>query len=102
MAAVESFRQVGQRDPDVLLRRRKAQAFHFKDDRLVPNNPKWPLIVYRSPVRLAGSLDPAAIFEALFARNGWGGSWRDGIYDYVHYHPRTHEVLGIGGGGVAP
>lgn len=79
MAAAESFRQLGQRDPDVLLRRRKAQAFHFKDDGLVPNHPKWPLIVYRIPVRLAGSLDPAAIFEALFARNGWSDSWRDGI-----------------------
>jgi uncharacterized protein YjlB len=24
--------------------------------------------------------------------------WRDGIYDYVHYHSRTHEVLGIARG----
>jgi uncharacterized protein YjlB len=88
----------GRRDLEALLHRRKAKAFRFKDDDLVPNNPKWPLIFYRSPVRLAGSLDPAAIFEALFARNGWGDSWRDGIYDYVHYHPRTHEVLGIARG----
>ncbi len=31
----------------------------------------------------------------MFDSNGWGDVWRDGIYDYVHYHSRTHEVLGI-------
>jgi mannose-6-phosphate isomerase-like protein (cupin superfamily) len=24
--------------------------------------------------------------------------WRDGIYDWIHYHSRTHEVLGIARG----
>jgi len=24
--------------------------------------------------------------------------WRDGIYDYVHYHSRIHEFLGIARG----
>ncbi|HEY7663439.1 MAG TPA: cupin domain-containing protein [Xanthobacteraceae bacterium] len=87
-----------ERDLDRLVRPRKAHACRFKDDGLVPNHPKWPLILYRSPVRLVDSFDPAAIFEQLFERNGWGDSWRDGIYDYVHYHPRTHEVLGIARG----
>lgn len=37
-------------------------------------------------------------FEAQFAANGWGISWRNGIYDYQHYHSNTHEALGVYGG----
>jgi uncharacterized protein YjlB len=81
-----------------LLRARKAHRFQFEDDGAIPNNPHWPLVIYRSAVRLPGSFDPAAVFEALFERNGWGDMWRDGIYDYVHYHSRIHEVLGIARG----
>jgi uncharacterized protein YjlB len=36
--------------------------------------------------------------EELFRQNGWGASWRDGIYDYVHYHSRIHDVLGVARG----
>ncbi|TIP34411.1 MAG: cupin, partial [Mesorhizobium sp.] len=81
-----------------LVRQRKANAFRFKDDGLVPNHPSWPLIVYRGAVTLPDDLDPAAVFEELFKANGWGDSWRNGIYDYVHYHSRIHEVLGIARG----
>src|SRR5207237_1228733 len=52
----------------------------------------------RGAVRLDAAFDPAAVFEALFETNGWGDSWQDGIYDYVHYHSRIHEVLGIARG----
>jgi uncharacterized protein YjlB len=62
---------------------------------IIPNNPKLPLVLYRSPVRLLGKFDPAAVFEELFERNGWGDSWRNGIYDYAHYNSRIHEVLGV-------
>jgi uncharacterized protein YjlB len=78
-----------------LVRMRKANAFRFRDDGVVPNHPKWPLILYRGAVHLPDSLDPAAVFEDLFESNGWGDSWRNGIYDYVHYHSRIHEVLGV-------
>jgi uncharacterized protein YjlB len=74
---------------------RKAQALRFKDDGIIPNHPTFPFIVYRGAVALPEQLDPAAILEDLFEKNGWGDSWRDGIYDYVHYHSQIHEVLGI-------
>jgi uncharacterized protein YjlB len=81
-----------------VIRERKANTFYFKDDGIIPNHPTWPLIVYRGAVRFPEKLDPAAVFEDLFERNGWGDAWRDGIYDYVHYHSRIHEVLGIARG----
>jgi uncharacterized protein YjlB len=81
-----------------LVRERKAHTFRFKDDGIIPNHPRWPLILYRGAVRLDDRFDPAAVFEELFERNGWGDSWRDGIYNYVHYHSRIHEALGIARG----
>jgi uncharacterized protein YjlB len=85
-------------DPLALVRERKPQTYVFKDDGVIPNHPKWPLIIYKSVVRLPDELDPAAVFEELFASHGWGRSWRDGVYDYVHYHSRIHEVLGVARG----
>jgi uncharacterized protein YjlB len=85
-------------DPNGLLRERKPNTYRFKDDGLIPNHPRWPFIIYKNAVRLPQTLDPAAVFEELFGSNGWGDTWRDGIYDYVHYHSRTHEVLGIARG----
>jgi hypothetical protein len=69
-------------DPQALLRERKPRTYRFKDDGLIPNHPKWPLVIYKSAVRLSQSLDAAAVFEELFDSYGWGDSWRDGIYDY--------------------
>jgi uncharacterized protein YjlB len=48
-----------------------------------------PLLLYNGAV----VAEPAAI-ELLFESNGWSGTWRDGIYQYHHYHSVTHEVLG--------
>jgi uncharacterized protein YjlB len=80
------------------IRLRRAHTAKFRDDGAIPNNARLPLIYYRSPVHLAGARDPAAVLEQLFESNGWTDSWRDGIYDYAHYHSATHEVLGIARG----
>jgi uncharacterized protein YjlB len=83
-----------------LLRARKPHTFRFRDDNLIPNHPKWPAVVYRTPVRLTDDVEPAAVFEDLFSRHGWRDAWRDGIYSYLHYHSRIHEVLAVARGTV--
>lgn len=108
MPAVETLKKITEKatgwarpkqdDLNRLLRARKPQTFRLKDDGIIPNHPRWPLVIYRSAIRLDDAFDPAAVFEELFERNGWGDSWRNGIYDYVHYHSRIHEVLGIARG----
>ncbi len=95
---VTGWQRPAKSDLDRLSRPRKPTTFHFKDDGLIPNHPHWPMIVYRSVIRTPKDLDPAAIFEDVFEHNGWSDSWRNGIYDYVHYHSRIHEVLGIARG----
>lgn len=50
------------------------------------------------PIDLNDRNDPAAAIEDLFEANGRGDTWRDGIYDYVHYHSRIHEALGVARG----
>jgi len=82
----------------VIPRPRKANAFLLKGDGETPNNPRFPLILYRSPVNLTAAADPAAVFEVLFAANGWKPAWRNGIYPYNHFHTGTHETVGIARG----
>src|SRR6266404_6520735 len=73
----------------------KVETYRFGDDGTVPNNP-LPLVVYRGVLAEGG--DRAAACEAMFARNGWPGAWRNGIYGHHHYHSTAHEVLGIAAG----
>lgn len=71
----------------------------FADDGSIPNNPRLPLLLYRAAVEVPAD-DPARAFEELFARHGWTGSWRDGVYGFHHYHSTAHEVLGVARGRV--
>ena len=98
---IEKVTGLGRPAPDearAFVKPRKARTTLFKDDGIVPNNPALPFIHYRGAVRITDAFDPAAVFEQIFASNGWEGAWRNGIYDYVHYHPRIHEVLGVARG----
>ena len=48
--------------------------------------------MYHHALRLREN-DPASAVERILAANSWGGSWRNGIYPYHHYHSTAHEVL---------
>ena len=71
-------------------------TFVFEDDGLVPNNP-LPFLVYKGAVDVAND-HPEKTIEGLFGANGWGAMWRNGVYDYAHYHATVHEVLGVARG----
>jgi len=74
----------------------KPLTFVFEDDGLVPNN-ALPLLVYKRAIEPDG-LEPERTIEELFGANGWGNMWRNGIYDYLHYHSTVHEALGVARG----
>jgi len=71
-------------------------TIHFEDDGLVPNN-SMPFLLYKGAVALDRG-EPEATIEKLFGANGWGAMWRNGVYNFLHYHATVHEVLGIARG----
>ena len=71
-------------------------AIVFGDDGVVPNNIR-PFLVYQDAVKLDPE-HPEETIEDQFEANGWGGTWRNGVYDYLHDHATVHEVLGVARG----
>src|ERR1700746_3789846 len=81
---------------EAVMENTKPLTFQFEDDGLVPNNP-LPFIIYKRVIDVDNAR-PERTIEQVFAGNRWGGMWRNGIYDYLHYHSTAHEVLGIARG----
>ena len=77
------------------VRRVDAVPYRFADDGRIPNHRDQPYQVYEQVLEFGHEPDPAAVCEALFTANGWGGAWRDGIFSFAHYHSNAHEVLGV-------
>jgi uncharacterized protein YjlB len=71
----------------------KVAVYLFEDDGAIPNNPALPFLICEGGLGREGT-DPARC-ESLFAANGWGGAWRNGIFSFPHYHSTAHEVLGV-------
>ncbi len=73
------------------------QSFILQPNGWVPNNRRLPVLLYKNAIPPSGR-DPAALFEAAFTQNGWPPQWRNGVYDFHHYHSTAHEVLGFAAG----
>ncbi len=81
---------------DDVLQPPEVVAARFTDDGTFPNNAGLPLLVYREA--FAPEHRTAATLEDVFRARRWGGTWRNGIYGYHHYHSTAHEVLGVARG----
>src|SRR5690349_3528658 len=58
-----------------------------------PNNEHLPVVVYRAAFQGLPRLSPS-VLERVFHSNDWSNGWRDGVYDFHHFHSTAHEVLG--------
>ncbi len=59
---------------------------------LIPNNPGLPLMIYKNTVVNAKGYQARSI-ESILHKNKWFNGWRNGIYDFHHYHSTAHECL---------
>lgn len=68
----------------------------LRENGLFPNNPSLPLVLLKRAFDTdQGNRDLALAIENRFRASGWGNSWRNGLYDFHHYHSTAHEALGI-------
>lgn len=59
-----------------------------------PNNPLLELCLLREV--FPGEGEQLAIqFEQTFGANQWPPVWRNGLYDFHHFHSTAHEALGV-------
>jgi uncharacterized protein YjlB len=63
----------------------------------MPNNERLPVLIYPGTFKAAGD-NPASIFEQALEGNRWPPQWRNGVYDFHHYHSTAHQVLGFARG----
>lgn len=71
------------------------EPLFLKPNGWMPNN-VFPVLLYRQALPLTP--DIADVMEQLFTRNGWPPQWRNGVFDFHHYHSTAHEVLGFAAG----
>lgn len=62
----------------------------------MPNNERLPVLLYRRAFDPGGEI--VEKMETAFQQNAWPTQWRNGVYDFHHYHSTAHEVLGFAGG----
>jgi uncharacterized protein YjlB len=80
----QSVAPIKTREPRVITRL-------LKDAGTIPNS-RLPVLIYQGALNLPKD-DPASAIEALIHSHQWGNDWRNGLFDYHHYHSTAHEAL---------
>lgn len=66
----------------------------LEDDGVFPNNDYLIMLLYKGALLLKPE-DDATVIEKLFEGNKWSNSWKNGIFNFHHYHSNTHQVLAV-------
>ncbi|WP_371346843.1 cupin [Ancylobacter sp. IITR112] len=69
------------------------EAHLFPPSGGVPNNPTLPVLIYRAALPA-----DAERIEAHINATGWECRWRDGVFDFHHFHSTAHETLALARG----
>ncbi len=77
---------------DVLTVQSEMDLLRFETSAGIPNNPALPVVIHHD---VAEIVDHPSACERLFRSHGWGGTWRNGIFPFHHFHSNAHEALGI-------
>lgn len=67
----------------------ETHSYYFDDDGVCPNS-ALPLVIFRQCLQ-----HDEDVVRARLESNNWGGTWVNGIHDYLHYHSTAHETLVI-------
>ena len=73
-----------------------AETIQLSRNGWMPNNEHLPVLLYRRA--FDSSLLASDRMEEAFERNRWPAQWRNGVYDFHHYHSTAHELLGFANG----
>lgn len=74
------------------------QDIYLKLNKNFPNS-HLPVLIYKPAFILPEQKKRAVtIIQEIFAKNGWSNSWKNGIYDFHHYHSITHECMAVSSG----
>ncbi|SEQ39575.1 Uncharacterized protein YjlB [Faunimonas pinastri] len=68
------------------------EIFSLEPDGGIPNN-SLPVLFYRDALKAGDCFAEGC--QTLFQRNGWEGTWVNGVFAYWHFHTEGHEVLGV-------
>lgn len=72
----------------------KPELLRLSRNGWMPNNERLPVLIYRAVIAETQK-EAASVCEAMLRKNGWPPEWRNGVYDFHHYHSTAHEVLGF-------
>jgi len=75
-------------NPDIL-------TVNLRSNKNFPNS-LLPVIIYKQACLLPQQKNKAAeIIRGVFLKNSWANSWKNGIYNFHHYHSTTHECMAV-------